>query len=120
MVRMFKALGEPTRLKIIKLLSVQSMCVCELSQVLEMLQPRISQHLKILKEADLVIEDKKGYWTYYVLNKKMLNNMWEEFTIFLDADLKNLEGYSHIYDLLVRLPYNEEVKEIKQKMKKNN
>lgn len=65
----FKALGEPTRLKIIKMLAIQGMCVCELSEVLGMLQPRVSQHLKILKEAELVEETKEGYWVYYSLNR---------------------------------------------------
>jgi len=68
--KVFKALGEPTRLKILKLIYTQPMCVCELSAVLDMLQPRISQHLRILKEAGLVSERKEGYFTYYNLQTK--------------------------------------------------
>lgn len=115
-VRLFKALGEPTRLKIIKLLSVQKMCVCELSEVLGMLQPRISQHLKILKDVDVVKEEKKGYWTFYLLNREAINEAWEELNNFLDADLRELEGYRQLHEVVVNLADNYNVKEIKEKL----
>ena len=56
----FKALGEPTRLKIIKLLADKELCVCDLEEVMQISQPRISQHLKVLKHAGLVNERKEG------------------------------------------------------------
>lgn len=56
MATTFKALGEPTRLKIVKLLSVQELCVCELEAVLNISQPRVSQHLKVLRVAGIVRE----------------------------------------------------------------
>lgn len=48
-VKILKALGEPTRLKIIRLLEEREMCICELVAVLDMSQPRVSQHVKVLK-----------------------------------------------------------------------
>lgn len=114
----FKALGEPTRLKIIKMLSVQSMCVCELSAVLDMLQPRVSQHLKILKEAELVQETKEGYWVYYSLNKERLHRLWSGFLAFLDADIKNLAGYEEEAQRFLSLETNEKVQEKKEKLKR--
>jgi len=114
----FKALGEPTRLKIIKMLSVQSMCVCELSEILDMLQPRVSQHLKILKDADLVKESKEGYWVYYSLDKERLHRLWNQFLAFLDADLKGLEGYEEELQRLLNIDSNERVKDKKEKLKK--
>lgn len=92
-IKVFKALGENTRMKIIKLLSYKSMCVCELSEVLEMLQPRISQHLKILKEAKLVNESKEGYWVFYSLNEENLKRYWKEFHDFLAEDLDKTEEF---------------------------
>jgi len=62
----FKALGEPTRLKIIKLLAVRDLCVCDLEEVMQISQPRISQHLKVLKYAGLVNERKKANAAYAV------------------------------------------------------
>jgi len=114
----FKALGEPTRLRIIKMLSVQSMCVCELSEILDMLQPRVSQHLKILKEAELVKESKEGYWVYYSLDKERLHRLWNQFLAFLDADLKSLAGYEAELERLLTLDSNERVRDKKEKLKK--
>jgi len=114
----FKALGEPTRLKIIKMLSVQGMCVCELSEVLDMLQPRVSQHLKILKDAELVVENKEGYFVCYTLNYEALDNLWEDFTAFLEADVNGLPGYEKESGRMGNLECNEKVKKIKEKLKK--
>ncbi|KUO48763.1 MAG: hypothetical protein APF76_17920 [Desulfitibacter sp. BRH_c19] len=115
----FKALGEPTRLKILKILSVQSMCVCELSEVLDMLQPRVSQHLRILKEADLVVENKEGYFTFYSLNQENIVVLWDRFLEFLNVDLEILQGYEEAYIRLKDIDSNERVRSIKERAKKN-
>ncbi len=113
----FKALGEPTRLKIIKILSVQGMCVCELSEVLDMLQPRISQHLKILKDVDLVIENKEGNFVCYTLNREELDQLWTGFNLFLQAEVSSLPGYEKESSRLGNLSCNERIIEIKEKLK---
>jgi len=114
----FKALGEPSRMQIIKMLALQSMCVCELSEVLNMSQPRVSQHLRTLKDAGLVTEQKEGYWTRYSFEREALKNLYHELTTFLDADLKDLEGYEEIYERYRELPYNERVRGTKEKLKR--
>lgn len=116
--KVFKALGEPTRLRIIKILSLQSMCVCELSEVLDMLQPRISQHLKILKEVELVKENKEGYWVYYTLDKEKFHNVWNEFISFLDSDLISLQGFEEECIRFSNLSCNERIKTQKESLKK--
>ncbi|MDD2497380.1 MAG: metalloregulator ArsR/SmtB family transcription factor [Desulfitobacteriaceae bacterium] len=113
----FKALGEPTRLKIIKMLSFHGMCVCELSEVLDMLQPRVSQHLKILKDAELVVENKEGYFVCYTLNRDELDKLWHDFNLFLEAEVSSLPGYEKESARLDNLSCNEKVKEIKEKLK---
>jgi ArsR family transcriptional regulator len=118
--KIFKALGEPTRLKIIKMLSIQSMCVCELSAVLDMLQPRVSQHLRILKEIDIVKENREGYWVYYSLNKEKLHRVWHVFMSFLDMDLKNIDYFKNEYERYLNLEFNENVKKTKEKLCKGN
>lgn len=115
----FKALGEPTRLKIIKMLSVQGMCVCELSEVLDMLQPRVSQHLKILKDADLVVENKEGYFVCYTLNREELDKLWTDFNLFLEEDVSSLPDYQKESSRLSHLSCNQKIIEIKEKLKKN-
>ena len=63
-----KALSDPNRVKIIKLLQQKMMCVCELQRALNLAQPTVSKHLKILEEAGLVDFHKDGLWVNYYLS----------------------------------------------------
>ncbi len=63
-----KTLGDPTRLMMMKLLSSADYCVCQFVDMFEMSQPSISQHLKKLKIADYVKEERRGQWRYFSLN----------------------------------------------------
>lgn len=76
--RTFKALGQATRLKIIMLLSEQELCVCELEEILGISQSAASQHMRILKASDLVIEERRGQWVFYSLNRGMLQQQFSE------------------------------------------
>ena len=67
-VRAFHALSDPTRLQLVELLRGGERCVCELMEALESAQSRLSFHLRILKEAGLVLDRKEGRWVYYRLN----------------------------------------------------
>lgn len=72
----FKALGDPTRLKIIYLLSYGELCVCEIFSALEKPQPTISHHLNILKKAGFLKWRKEGLWIHYKLsNPKITQNL---------------------------------------------
>ncbi|MFO7172184.1 MAG: metalloregulator ArsR/SmtB family transcription factor [Bacillota bacterium] len=64
-IRLLKTLADPTRLKILKLVLAEELCVCELQSLLSISQPAVSQHLAKLKAAGLVRERKAGMWTYY-------------------------------------------------------
>jgi len=64
-----KALSDPARIKIIELLCQGDYCVNAMAQFLKITQPAVSQHLKILKQAELVTPEKKGYWVHYSVNK---------------------------------------------------
>jgi DNA-binding transcriptional ArsR family regulator len=66
-VKVFKALGDPTRLRIVKLLENGELCVCQLIAVLNMGQSRISRHLSILKGAGLIVDARRGKWVHYRL-----------------------------------------------------
>ncbi|KKM09517.1 hypothetical protein SY88_18060 [Clostridiales bacterium PH28_bin88] len=65
----FKALSDETRLRILQLLSVREMCVCELIDILQMSQPAVSHHLKILRQAGLVNDTREGKWIFYSLDQ---------------------------------------------------
>lgn len=69
----FKLLGDKTRLRIINLLRERELCVCDLTEVLEISQPGVSQHLRRLRQGDFVKERKGGQWTYYSLNLENSN-----------------------------------------------
>ncbi|HMM21047.1 MAG TPA: metalloregulator ArsR/SmtB family transcription factor [Selenomonadales bacterium] len=63
----FKALGDPVRLEIIKLLLGKELCVCDILSAFKVSQPTISHHLKALKYAGLVNDQREGKWIYYSL-----------------------------------------------------
>ncbi len=66
---LFKALSDETRLRIVKLLEHGELCVCDLTAALELVQPKISFHLAVLKEAGLIRDRKEGRWTHYRLDE---------------------------------------------------
>jgi ArsR family transcriptional regulator len=67
MAELYKALGDPIRLRILAMLKVREACVCEMVERLPVSQPAVSQHLRRLKQAGLVRERRQKYWTYYAL-----------------------------------------------------
>ena len=74
-VRWFHALSDETRLQIVEMLSHGERCVCELQDVLDAAQSRLSFHLKVLKDADLVSDRREGRWMYYALNREALEKI---------------------------------------------
>jgi ArsR family transcriptional regulator, arsenate/arsenite/antimonite-responsive transcriptional repressor len=65
LVNVFKALSEKTRLRIVKLLENGELCVCDIVAAMDMIQPRVSFHLAVLKEAGLIKDRKQGKWIHY-------------------------------------------------------
>jgi ArsR family transcriptional regulator len=63
----FRALGDPTRLRIVNLLSRGSLCVCDIQRILEQPQSSISRHLALLKSARLIRDRRDGMRTFYAL-----------------------------------------------------
>lgn len=98
--KFFKALGEPTRIKILKLLADRELCVCELMEVLDMNQPRISQHLRVLKEAGIIKERKQAQWSYYSLCCDDFREFTQAFIVFIEEDLKNIGELTGEYQRL--------------------
>ncbi|MFO7931751.1 MAG: metalloregulator ArsR/SmtB family transcription factor [Desulfosalsimonas sp.] len=65
--RVMKALSDPTRVKIVKMLQRKKMCVCEIQEALGIAQSTASKHLKTLEEAGLATYKKDGLWVNYTL-----------------------------------------------------
>jgi ArsR family transcriptional regulator, arsenate/arsenite/antimonite-responsive transcriptional repressor len=72
--QLFKALGDPARVKIVNLLATTdvSVCVCELTASLGLSQPTVSHHLKKLTDAGLLDREQRGVWAYYSLNPEAI------------------------------------------------
>lgn len=68
-LEVFKACADPTRLRVLFLLTERELCVCELVEVLDMPQGKVSRHLAVLKRAGLVQSRREGTWIYYALRK---------------------------------------------------
>ena len=66
-IKVMKALSDPSRVKVVKMLQHKVMCVCEIQQALGLAQSTASKHLKILEEAGLITYSKDGLWVNYRL-----------------------------------------------------
>lgn len=85
-IRVMKALSDPNRVKIMKMLQVKELCVCEITAVLGLAQSTVSKHLKILEDADLVESSKNGAWVNYKLTEDPENR-------YAAAMLQELKGW---------------------------
>ncbi|MFY2860185.1 ArsR/SmtB family transcription factor [Mycobacterium sp. THU-M104] len=68
LVPMFKALGDPVRLRLVSLIASHpggEACVCDISATIDLSQPTISHHLKVLRSAGLLASQRRGTWVYY-------------------------------------------------------
>jgi ArsR family transcriptional regulator len=73
--RLFHALADETRLRIVEQLADGEQCVCDLTDALEAGQSRLSFHLKTLKDAGLVTDRRQGRWIYYTLRPEALDEL---------------------------------------------
>jgi ArsR family transcriptional regulator len=100
-LKVMKALSDPNRVKILKMLQHKSMCVCEMQAALEISQPAVSKHLKILEDADLVDYRKDGLWVNYSLS----DGGSSPYAASLMGNLRHwLEDDPEIYPLIERIP----------------
>jgi len=75
--RFFKALSDVKRLRILKLLTIREMCVCELMIALDMTQPNLSHHIRIMENEGVVNRTKKGKWVYCSLaDRELVEKMY--------------------------------------------
>jgi ArsR family transcriptional regulator len=76
--KLFKAFSDEKRVRIVQLLTVKEMCICELMICLDMTQPNLSHHIQLLENVGIVKRTKKGKWVYCSLaNRKLVERMIE-------------------------------------------
>ncbi len=75
----YKAVADKKRLHIMNILCQQgSMCVCDMVPLIGMPQSKLSYHLKILLDAEIIVKESRGTWSYYSLNQKEVDNLLSE------------------------------------------
>ncbi len=67
-IKVMKALSDPNRIKIIKMLERRILCVCEIREILGLAQSTVSKHLKILEEAEILSSFREGMWVNYKID----------------------------------------------------
>lgn len=74
---LFKALGDPTRYEIFRLVAGQpeAICVCHITERFDVSQPTISHHLKVLREAGLITVSRQGVWAYYAVDPRGIERL---------------------------------------------
>jgi ArsR family transcriptional regulator len=80
-----KVVAEPLRWRILQLLSREELCVCHLVEALEVAQPLVSHHLRVLREAGVVETERHRYWTYYRLCPAALSALGRTITALADG-----------------------------------
>ncbi len=71
-VKMLKALADPNRLTILEMIGNDELCSCKLLENLDISQPTISHHLRILSESGLIVGRKEAQWIHYSINRENL------------------------------------------------
>lgn len=81
-VEIFKALADDTRIEIITILSGGERCACKILENLDITQPTLSYHMKILTDIGLVVGRRRGSWMLYSLNKETFENLQNKYSDF--------------------------------------
>ncbi len=104
---LFSLLSDETRLRCLMLLQKEGeLCVCEISQIMGSIQPKISRHLALMRNSGLVSDERRGQWVYYSLNPSLPN--WAKRII-----------ESSLESLIKEEPYHSDVKKMRSLKKEN-
>ena len=87
--KIFKALSDPKRVKIVDMLSCGEMCACVLLKCFEITQPTLAHDMKVLSEAGIVTSRREGKKTYYALNRELLEKVSVRLREMLKEEPKN-------------------------------
>ena len=68
LTKTFQAVSDTNRLRILKMLELRPLCVCEITEILQLANSTVSKHLSILRDAEYILDEKQGKWVNYYLN----------------------------------------------------
>ena len=101
-IKVMKALSDPNRVKIVKMLQHRTMCVCEMREALQVSQPTVSKNLKILEDAGLVDFRKEGLWVDYYLT----DGSKSPYVASLVGNLRHwMENETEVKELIEKIPH---------------
>lgn len=83
LTKVFKALSDPNRLRIVKMLESRDLCLCEISKILNLANSTVSKHLSILRDAGLIVDFKDGKWVNFGLTKSPESMYVQELQLLL-------------------------------------
>jgi ArsR family transcriptional regulator, arsenate/arsenite/antimonite-responsive transcriptional repressor len=98
--KLFKALSDPNRLRILNMLVEKDLCVCEITEILQLATSTVSKHLSLLRDADLILDFKEGRWINYSLNQEIKK---EFISTTLNALLKELKNEEQVLNDLTKV-----------------
>ena len=88
-IKIFKALSDPNRVRILKMLELRPLCVCELPGLLKIATSTVSKHLSILRDSGMITDRKAGKWVIYRLNTDSSNLQVRQLLSLLPTWLNN-------------------------------
>ena len=103
LLKVFKALADKNRLRILKMLQHKKMCVCELSAALGITRPSVSRHLSLMKDAGLVQDERNGQWIDYSLSSDTINEYASTIQSHLNEWINNDSVIKNDVDKIKRL-----------------
>lgn len=106
LMEFFKVLSDETRLRAMMLLNNSKLCVCEICEILEISQPKLSRHLAKLRDMGFVIDERQGQWIFYELNldddamKNILNDIDNNIDKYpvIKGDINKLNSNMKLYN----------------------
>jgi ArsR family transcriptional regulator len=87
--KIFKALSDSSRIRIIKMLQKKPLCVCEIREALQLATSTVSKHLSILREAGFITDWKDGKWINYKINPDPPNALVSNALLFVSLQIEN-------------------------------
>nr|WP_051305796.1 metalloregulator ArsR/SmtB family transcription factor [Desulfogranum mediterraneum] len=104
-IRVMKALSDPNRVRVLKLLEERELCVCEIQKLLGLAQSTVSKHMKLLEDAGLVERSRQGTWIIYCLadggESVYAESLLSQLRTWLDDDQELKEMLSALPEALV-------------------
>ena len=104
--KIFKALSDPNRLRIVKMLEVRPLCVCEIQAVLNLAPSTVSKHLSLLRDAGFIYDEKDNKWVNYNIDQYSSNQLVKDLLPLLKKSIPRQDQIKADFDLVKSVDRN--------------